>query len=183
MTVDEKIDALIGREGGYANYPADAGGETMWGITVAIARASGYNDPMRDMPRATAVLIYRSRYWLQPRFDLVDAVSPALADRLFDIGVNCGQATGVRFLQRALNVLNQNGRAFADIVVDGGIGAKTVAALRAFLTARGAEGHRVLLGMVVAQQSVYYIECAERRAENEAFEYGWQLNRVLGVNA
>jgi lysozyme family protein len=28
-TVDQKIDALIGREGRYSNNPADAGGETM----------------------------------------------------------------------------------------------------------------------------------------------------------
>jgi lysozyme family protein len=131
MTLDKKIDALIGREGGYSNNAADAGGETMWGITVAVARAFGYTGPMRDMPRLTAVQIYRSRYWLQPKFDLVDAVSPALADKLFDIGVNAGQVTGVRFLQRALNVLNQNGRAFADIAVDGGIGAMTMAALKA----------------------------------------------------
>lgn len=155
----------------------------MWGVTVAVARASGYTGSMRNMPRSTAVQIYRSRYWLQPKLDLVDAVSPALANRLFDIGVNCGQATGVRFLQRALNVLNQNGRAFADIAVDGGIGAQTLAALRAFLAARGVEGHRVLLGMVTAQLSVYYIERAEKRLENETFEYGWQLNRAFGVSA
>ena len=183
MKLDEKIDALIGREGGYSNNALDAGGETMWGITVAVARAFGYTGPMRDMPRSTAAQIYRSRYWLQPKFDLVDALSPALADKLFDIGVNAGQATGVRFMQRALNVLNQNQRAFADISVDGGIGAMTIAALKAFLAARGADGHRVLLGMVTAQQSVYYIECAEKRVENETFEYGWQLNRAFGVSA
>lgn len=183
MTLDEKIDALIGREDGYSNNPADAGGETMWGITVAVARAFGYTGAMRDMQRSTAVQIYRSRYWLQPKFDLVDAVSPALANRLFDVGVNAGQATGVRFLQRALNVRNQNQRAFADIAVDGGLGAMTMSALKAFLAARGADGHRVLLGMVAAQQSVYYIECAEKRMENETFECGWQLNRALGVSA
>jgi hypothetical protein len=35
--------------------------------------------------------------------------------------------------------------------------------------------------MIAAQQSVFYIEAAERRPENEKFEYGWQLNRALGV--
>ncbi|WP_253190294.1 putative peptidoglycan-binding domain-containing protein [Paraburkholderia phenazinium] len=89
----------------------------------------------------------------------------------------------MRFLQRALNVLNQNARVFPDIAVDGGIGAMTMSALKSFLAMRGADGHRVLLGMVAAQQSVYYIECAEKRPENETFEYGWQLNRALGVRA
>lgn len=183
MTYRQKIDALIGREGGYSNHPDDTGGETMWGITAAVARAFGYTGRMRDMPRSTAAEIYRTRFWLQPRFDVVDDVSPKLAEKLFDIGVNSGQSTGVRFMQRALNVLNQNQRAFPDIAVDGGIGAMTMAALKAFLSARGADGHRVLLGMVAAQQSVFYIECAERRVENETFEYGWQLNRALGVGA
>ncbi|WP_276208425.1 putative peptidoglycan-binding domain-containing protein [Burkholderia sp. Nafp2/4-1b] len=38
----------------------------------------------------------------------------------------------------------------------------------------------MLLGMIAAQQSVYYLELAERRPANETFEYGWQLNRALG---
>ncbi|RKT99489.1 hypothetical protein C7H84_31230 [Burkholderia sp. Nafp2/4-1b] len=45
---------------------------------------------------------------------------------------------------------------------------------------RARDLHRVLLGMIAAQQSVYYLELAERRPANETFEYGWQLNRALG---
>ncbi len=97
------------------------------------------------------------------------------------IGVNTGPPTGVKFMQRALNVLNQNEKTFPDIAVDGGIGPMTITALKAFLQQRGADGHRVLYGMIAAQQSVFYIETAERRPENEKFEYGWQLNRALGV--
>jgi hypothetical protein len=42
------IDALIEREGGYVNNPADKGGATNFGITEAVARANGYAGPMRD---------------------------------------------------------------------------------------------------------------------------------------
>ncbi|WP_256258277.1 glycoside hydrolase family 108 protein [Burkholderia ubonensis] len=153
----------------------------MWGVTAVEARANGYAGPMQSMPRATAVEIYEARYWTRPKFDQVDAISSTLAEKLFDIGVNAGPATGVKFLQRALNVLNQNGKAFPDVAVDGGIGPMTIAALKSFLAMRGADGHRVLYGMIAAQQSVFYIELAERRPENETFEYGWQLNRALGV--
>jgi lysozyme family protein len=38
--VDLLIDALIEREGGYADHPADKGGPTCFGITEAVARAS-----------------------------------------------------------------------------------------------------------------------------------------------
>ena len=61
MTLDEKIDALIGREGAYSNNALAAGSQTMCGITVAVARVFGYTAAMRDMPRSTAVQIYRSR--------------------------------------------------------------------------------------------------------------------------
>jgi lysozyme family protein len=40
------IDALIDREGGYVNHPADRGGPTRYGITEAVARAHGYAGAM-----------------------------------------------------------------------------------------------------------------------------------------
>jgi hypothetical protein len=176
MTLDKRIDALIGREGGYANDPRDAGGETMWGITVAVARAFGYTGSMREMPRSTAALIYKTRYWTQPKFDIIEQVSPALAEKLFDIGVNCGQATGVRFLQRALNVLNQNAKAFADIAVDGAIG--LVDARRAKEFPRGSAGVQVVAGHGVETLTdiqraarFYYLQqsCLGGKIEGQSF--------------
>ncbi|MEG1325710.1 MAG: glycosyl hydrolase 108 family protein, partial [Janthinobacterium sp.] len=48
------INAILRAEGGYVNDPLDAGGETNFGITVAVARANGYKGAMRDMPEAVA---------------------------------------------------------------------------------------------------------------------------------
>jgi lysozyme family protein len=177
------IDKIIGREGGYSNNPADKGGETMFGITIATARAVGYSGPMAQMSRDTAIAIYRARYWTQPRFDQVQAIDGDIAEKLLDIGVNMGPATGVKFMQRALNVMNQQGKAFPDISVDGGVGVLTIAALKAYIEQRGNDGRRVLLGMIASQQSVRYVEIAEANPSQEAFEYGWQLNRALGVAA
>lgn len=67
------------------------------------------------------------------------------------------------------------------MVIDGVIGPKTVAVLKAFLKKRGQDGCRVLLGMVAAMQSVYLLELAERRPKDEAYQFGWQLNRANGV--
>lgn len=179
MTVQTYIEKLIGREGAYSNNPDDAGGETMWGVTAAVARAYGYRGEMRSMPREAAVQIYIQRYWTVPRLDQIEAVFPALAEEMLDTGVNAGPATAVKFLQRALNVLNRQAKAWPDIAVDGGVGPLTVAALRAFLAERGEDGKRTLMAMMNAQQSVYYIEIAERRPANETFMFGWQFNRVL----
>ncbi len=90
MTVDAMIETLVGKEGGYSNHPSDTGGETMWGITVAVARANGYTGPMRSMPRDTAKDIYRRKYFVLPGFDRVAEQSAAVAEELFDTGVNMG---------------------------------------------------------------------------------------------
>ena len=49
-----------------------------------------------------------------------------VADELFDTGVNQGVKTSAKYLQRALNALNQNERLFKDLVVDGMIGSKSI---------------------------------------------------------
>ena len=48
--IDQLIDELIAREGGYTNHPADRGGPTRYGITEAVARAHGYDGPMALLP-------------------------------------------------------------------------------------------------------------------------------------
>ena len=177
MSIEKYIDRLLEREGGYANHPKDSGGETQWGITIAVAHAAGYHGQLKAMPRETAKAIYSQRYWLQPRLDQIEEIHPKLAEKLFDIGVNCGPSLGIRFLQRALNILNGTNK----LAVDGCIGPKTIAALKQFKATRSANGLKVLLAMVNAQLSVHYIELAERYPKNQTFIYGWQLNRVLGV--
>lgn len=176
----EYINDLIEREGGYVLDLQDSGGETKYGITVATARAYGYTGPMRELPYETAQNIYLRRYWVEPGFHKVHGLYPALADCLLDFGVLAGQNTASKHLQRVLNVLNRNQADYPDLVADGRIGTITLSALRAFLAKRGREGAGVLFGMVVAQQSNYLLELAERRPKDEKFQYGWQLNRALG---
>lgn len=173
------LDELTGREGKYSNHPSDRGGETMWGVTVAVARAFGYTGPMHLMPIEEARRIYTARFWDQPRFCDVADINLALAEELFDTGVNMGTTTAGRFLQRALNTLNKEGKAWPDVLVDGAVGAMTLAALRAFLAQRGVPaGVSVLLRMLNAQQCVRYMEISEANGSQEDFVFGWVSNRV-----
>ncbi len=172
------INELIEREGGYANHPADRGGPTRFGITEAVARAHGYVGAMAALPREEAVAIYRRLYWLRPRFDAVAKRSPRLAAELFDTGANMGPAVAATFLQRALTALNRNGKDYSDLVPDGRIGERTIAALDAFFAVRGRNGEAVLLRAVEALQGERYLRLAERRPANEAFLYGWLANRI-----
>ena len=178
MDVDELIDDVIGREGGYSNHPADRGGPTRWGITEAVARAHGFAGDMRALPREEAAAIYRRIYWLRPGFDRVAEIAPRIAAELFDTGVNMGTGTAAGFLQRALNALNRAARDYPDIAVDREIGPRTLSALDGFLKARGKGGETVLLRAMEALQGERYIALAERRPSQEAFLYGWLANRV-----
>ena len=138
--IETLIDELIEREGGYVNHPADRGGPTRFGITEAVARAHGY---ARRHGRAAA---RRSGGDLPPALLAAAAVrrsrrAPArLAAELFDTGANMGPAVAATFLQRALTALNRNGKDYPDLVPDGRIGPRTLAALDAFLSRAGRAG-------------------------------------------
>lgn len=179
--VSIKIKAAIKREGGYVNNPLDKGGPTKFGITQQTARANGYNGDMQDLTEETAFDILSRKYWTSPRFDWIEPVSPGLSERMFDWGVTSGPSVPVKYVQRILNVLNRQGKDFADISADGIVGNETIYALRELIKKRGQEGLKVARFMLQSQQSNFYFAIAERDATQETFEYGWQLNRAMGV--
>lgn len=115
-----QFEKLIGRilehEGGYVDHPRDPGGATNFGITERVARASGYRGHMRNLPRETAIAIYRAQFW-----DRVhgDKLPDEVAFQVVDAAVNHGTGNAVRWLQRAAGVAD-----------DGIIGPVTLAAVR-----------------------------------------------------
>ncbi|HCT3678747.1 TPA: glycosyl hydrolase 108 family protein [Acinetobacter baumannii] len=179
MSVDKYIDDLIKREGGYVNNPNDRGGATNYGITEAVARVNGWKGPMRDLPLDLAKQIYKQQYWINPRFDQVNTLSPLIAEELLDTGVNCGVAFAKPLLQRALNLLNNQGKGgWPDLAVDGIYGSATLGALKIFLTKRGKDGEKVMLKVLNIMQGQRYIEICERNPTQEQFFYGWISNRI-----
>ena len=117
MNFDEAFTKLLGHEGGYSNHPADKGGETMWGITIAVARADGYKGAMRNMPVDFAKGVYKRSYWDAVHADKLPAKARYA---VFDAAVNSGVSRAKKWLQQALGVAQ-----------DGQIGAKTLAAAAA----------------------------------------------------
>ena len=119
--VGPSIDLVLRHEGGYANDPADPGGETNFGISKR-----AYPDlDIRAITRAQAGSIYARDYW---RFDAIG--NQALANCVMDSSVNQGLATAVRLFQKQ-----------AGVAVDGLWGPATAAAaskvtLRDFQVAR-----------------------------------------------
>jgi len=165
-------------EGGYVNDPRDSGGETNWGITKKVARAHGYNGPMRNLSRERARAIGKKAYWDSLRLDSVAMLHQELAFEIFDTGFNMGQDRVGRFLQRCLNGFNYHGRHYRDIIVDGNIGPGTLDALRSLYSKRGDAAKPVMLNAMNCLQGTGYIELVERRPKDEDFLWGWFTHRV-----
>lgn len=111
---DRAFVDLLGHEGGYSNNPSDPGGETNWGVTVAVARENGYVGSMKDMDASVAKTIYGKKYWLAE----FDQLPYQVAFQIFDAAVNSGVGQAVRWLQRSIGVAD-----------DGKIGPVTLAAV------------------------------------------------------
>lgn len=172
------INEIIDIEGGYVNNPDDSGGPTNFGITQRVARKHGYSGDMQDMDRGVAYAIYEALYWDSLSLDHVAKISEEIAAELADTGVNMGVSRAAEFLQRSLNVLNQKGRLFKDMKVDGDIGPVTLRYLDFYVRHRGKAGTVVLLRMLNSLQGAKYIDLAEKREKDESFVFGWFLHRV-----
>ena len=179
MTIDEMIDGVLDREGRYVNHPSDPGGATNWGITQRVARANGYMGDMRALPKSTAREIYRREYIQKPGFMPIAEIDPLIAEEVIDSGVNAGQKRAALWFQQALNVLNRRGVDYADIVEDGDIGAKSIAALQALRRKRGELGaRRLMLKALNGLQFMHYYKLAEGGTKFEDFMVGWVDSRI-----
>jgi len=129
-----------------------------------------------DTPVAAALSAYRQRYWYDPGFDKVAAVSQSIAGELFDIGVNMGPAVATEFLIQTLNALNRQQMDYADICFP----PQAPVALKVYLTKCGhVDGEHVFLKALNCLQGARYIRRAEYIPQHkEDYLYNWLSNRV-----
>ena len=177
------INGVIEVEGGYVDHPSDPGGRTKYGITEKVARANGYLGHMRDLPRSTAYSIYYTRYVVAPNFDDVAAIDQKVAEELIDTGVNAGTDRAAKWFQEALNGLNERGKAYPDIKVDGVVGSASIGAFRAFKARRGKTATLIMLRALDAYQGYHYLTLARDNSKFEDFLNGWLLHRIGNVVA
>ena len=164
--IDELIDALIEREGGYVYHPADKGGATCFGITEAVARAHGYVGAMRELPREEAARSIGGCSGCGRASTRSPSARPRIAAELFDTGANMGPAVATTFLQRALTALNRGGRIIPTWSPTAGSARARWRRSTPFSSARHAGGETVLLRALEALQGERYLRLAERRPAN-----------------
>lgn len=117
MNFDQAFTLLLTHEGDFSDHADDPGGKTRYGVTEAVAREVGYRGDMRELPLDLARRVYLERYWRPVRADELPAQVRYV---VFDAAVNSGPVQAVKWLQRALKVVD-----------DGVIGPKTLAAAQA----------------------------------------------------
>ena len=165
-TFDSAFEELIGIEGGYVNDPVDAGGETKYGIS----KRAFPNEDIKNLTLQQAKQIYYKHYWNTRRMNLDVISDPVIAKELFDTAVNMGVGTAAKMLQKALNLMNRNGRNYPDLLVDGVCGPVT---LSAYNQVDKAVLYKVLNGL----QFMRYFEIVVTNPSQERFFNGW-MKRV-----
>lgn len=180
MKFTEALNNVIGVEGGYVDDKADNGGETYRGIARQYnPKWEGWSiiDRMKDKYPAVfkneldesgalqelVSEFYYVNYWSKFKGDELPYI---VAEELLEQSVNLGtwKTAGVN-LQRALNLLNRNGKLFSDLVVDGLVGQKTLVAVKKV-------NERRLVKILNGLQFMRYYELDTKNSENERFA-GW----------
>lgn len=163
--VRKLADEIVAREGGFANDPDDPGGPTKHGVTLATLRGAGLDvngdgridvADVRALNRDQAANLFIERYFLRPHLDLLPV---ELQPAVFDMQVNAG-ATAVKILQRLLRAEG------ADLIDDGVIGPKTLAAVRSAAQRFGAVA--LAEAYAIARRDYYYA-LAEARVSSRKY--------------
>jgi lysozyme family protein len=164
-TLDDMLDDILRREGGFVNDADDLGGATNFGITIATLAAYRGTDAsvedVRNLSRNEARAIYEKQYLKGPKLDRLPS---ALQPFLFDSAVNHGPGSAVKFLQRALNKHFESG-----LEIDGGNGPKTRAATEAAFAQAG----DLLIPAMVSERLNHYINWVNEKPSQKKFLLGW----------
>ena len=148
-TFNEIIEVVLKHEGGYVDDPTDRGGETNFGI----AKRFYPSVDIKNLTKEQAKKIYHQDYW---RPSKCDEVPSRLRYIYFDMCVNFGKSGAVRVLQRAANAKG------AGLIVDGGIGPKTIGAL-----------DNIEIDRVRAYRVLKFAKIVINKPEQEKFWFGW----------
>ena len=177
---DPVIQRTLKYEGGYANDPADRGGETYrgvsrkfhpqwggWAIIDGYKKAPNFPATLdRDQSLPTMVTeFYRTEFWNKISGDAI--ADQAIAGELFDSAVNGGIGAAVKILQQAINLF----RTSDQLSVDGGMSDGIVRALNDFV-ARPVRAQALLSAMVVLR-GIRYMNIISNKPSQRKFAVGW----------
>ena len=166
---DKCLKIVLIHEGGYSDDPDDPGGTTNYGISLRFLKSVGLElgdvdddgdidaDDIRKMDIASASKLYKKFFWDKMNLNLLS--TDLLILHLFDMGVNAGNSTAIKILQRILNV-----------TVDGVLWKETLGALLK------ADQNEVISKYIQARYA-YYDAIVVKNPKLKKYIKGW-YNRV-----
>lgn len=169
MSIDEMLNDVIAKEGGYVNHPNDKGGATKYGITQKtlskyLEKAVTIEE-VKALDIETAKDIYELRYYRSPK---IDRLPSKIQPFVLDCAVNHGPRRAIKFVQ---HVCNDAG--FGPLTVDGLMGPKTKMKAGECLEALN---HWMLLALIEERQAFYGL-IVQNNPSQEVFLKGW-MNRA-----
>lgn len=169
MHINDMLDDVLAKEGGYVNHPADRGGPTKFGITQKTL--SKYLekvvsvDEIKALDLETAKDIYELKYYRQPK---IDRLPVSIQPFIFDCAVNHGPRRAIKFLQQTCNDAG-----YGPLIVDGLMGPKTKVQAIACCEELG----QWMLLALIEERQLFYIQIVDRDQSQHVFLKGW-LNRA-----
>lgn len=153
---------------------------TNWGWTESTLKAHGIKTHPRDLTFQQAFDYYRRIFWVRSGAEAVYDFQPWLARTIFNYGVHAGYSKAARHLQTLLNIHNNQGKRWADLIVDGAVGPRTLDALQAYIRIRKGEiGEDVLFTDYAIMMGAHYQRLAIANPKMEKFSYGWSTRAML----
>lgn len=172
-------------EGGYSYDPDDYGARTYKGISqkhhpnwqgwqiieaAEISYMEGSIDEYLKNNSKLQTLVekfYLETYWYPL---CCEEMNQDVAMAVFDTAVNLGSYKSILFLQQGLNLLNRNGTLYPDLVEDGSIGPKTLAALKQY---QEKDQPAYLCMIILILRGSHYINFMKKSPIQEKFARGW----------
>lgn len=162
---------ILSWEGGFVNDPADAGGATNKGVTLATWRKVGYDknrDGVIDVADLKLIsdedainVTLKPHYW--DKIKATDIHDQSVANILADWAWGSGPASAAKAIQRMVGV-----------TADGVVGPKTIAAINA-------HEPKTLFNRIKAERERFFKQCVANRPANAKFLRGW-LRRLSCIN-
>ncbi len=174
-------------EGLWSNDKDDSGGETVFGIArnywpnwsgwkIIDEQKSKHNFPknisdVEDKIEPLVYQFYKTKFWDVIKGDFL--LDQNIANELYDTGVNFGIKRAIEFAQEACNLLNNSGKLYAEIDVDGKFGDATLKTINS-------HPHKDTLFKVLnLLQGEAYINICRKNRTQEKYLRGWVNNRVI----